>query len=92
MNKGIRLKYFNNIEYMCTVDSCSPIIPEMLPTLTNASNYIAVKKSRVLYNQYAKTNETVCSSTPKATYKSYQLRRSIVMGCLWNRKLCLKNC
>ncbi len=77
---------------MCTVETCSPDIPAIMPTLTTSSNYIAVKKSRVLYNQYAQTNDTVCSSTPKATYKSYQLRRSIVMGCLWNRKLCLNDC
>lgn len=75
---------------MCTVSNCLPEIPTIKPTLTNASNYIAVKKSRALYHQY--TQSDVCSSTPKATYKSYQLRQSIVKGCLWNRQLCLQNC
>lgn len=75
---------------MCTVETCSPEIPDIMPTLTTASNYIALKKSRVLYNQ--STQSDICSSTPKATYKSYQQRQSILNGCLWNRKLCLKDC
>jgi hypothetical protein len=75
---------------MCTVEICIPIVPSIVPTLTTASNYIAVKKSRVLYNQYSQSN--VCSNTPSATYKSYQLRQSIVKGCLWNRRMCLQNC
>jgi hypothetical protein len=65
------------------------------PTISNASNYIHVKKNRILYRQYVEKNPeyTVCNNNIlTGKYPSYDLRLQVKKGCLWNQKVCLKNC
>ena len=67
--------------------------PRDFPTITNASNYTAIKRNRVLYSKYTLNNTgVVCSDNPTAIYKSYELRRNIKYGCFWNKRVCLKTC
>lgn len=63
------------------------------PTICNASNYTALKRNRILYQQYTRFNPyVVCSINPTAHYPSYELRRQILCGCLFNKRICLKQC
>jgi hypothetical protein len=63
------------------------------PTIVNASNYTALKRDRVLYSQYRLNHDTnICFGNVNSIYNSYQLRRNVTRGCLWNTRTCLKLC
>jgi hypothetical protein len=78
---------------MCSVEIEFANKINEFPSITNASNYTLLKKNRVLYAQYMLHHSTnVCSGSLNSTYKSYELRRNVISGCLWNKRICLKQC
>jgi hypothetical protein len=78
---------------MCSIELEFDHKIKEFPSIVNASNYTTLKKNRVLYSQYTLHNNTnVCSGSLNSIYKSYELRRNVISGCLWNKRICLKEC
>jgi hypothetical protein len=64
-------------------------------SIGNGSDYVAFKRNRILYQQYALDNPkaVICNtSTPLGQYLSYSLKQSIHQGCMDKRNYCLEQC
>jgi hypothetical protein len=81
---------------MCdSTQTCGCPLPELEnpPPALVASDYIRLKKDRLLYCQYKSVNPTieVCNKTEsllQPRYKSYQLKQSIERGCFYDQVYC----
>lgn len=83
----------------CVPESCVPPGSTnkefSYPTIQNASNYINLKKNRVLFKQYKEKHSSaiICNtSMPHASYTSYEQRQNVKRGCWMNEFVCLKKC
>lgn len=77
----------------CPSASCPVSTKVYNSTICNASNYTALKRNRILYQQYTHFNPyVVCGINPTARYPSYELRKQTLYGCLFNKRICLKQC
>lgn len=91
------------IKKISTMNMCEYIDQCPLPELVNpppalvASDYIRLKKDRLLYYQYKVKNPAiaVCNkneSLLQPQYKSYQLKQAIERGCFFDQVYCSCSC
>jgi len=76
---------------MSCTKSYVPVTSSYNAVFTYGGNYTAYKKNRLLYKQYVVDHPTkpVCNtSTPKATYLSYELKQGIQKGCMNQQIYC----
>ena len=88
------MEYYGLIK-IYTMNMCDCPLPELVnpPPALVASDYIRLKKDRLLYCQYTTANPsiTVCNkndSLLQPRYKSYQLKQSIERGCFYDQVYC----
>ena len=85
---------YYGIKKIYTMNMCDCPLPELVnpPPLLVASDYIKLKKDRLLYYQYIDKNPTitVCNKniSQKINYTSYQLKQSIERGCWYDKVYC----
>ena len=90
------MDYYGLIK-ISTMNMCDCPLEELVnpPPALVASDYIRLKKDRLLYSQYTTANPsiTVCTFKTKESlnqprYKSYQLKQSIERGCFYDQVYC----
>jgi hypothetical protein len=70
------------------MNMCDCPLPELVnpPPPLVASDYIRLKKDRLLYGRYANPSITVCTFQPR--YTSYELKQSMERGCFYDQVYC----